>query len=60
LKGVIEKKSQFSKKTVKIKKIRIKIDIKITASFLLKGKIENKKHFTKRKKNKKNKDQIGK
>jgi hypothetical protein len=57
LKGVIEKKVNLAKR---LKKIGIKIEIKITISFLLKGKIENKKHFTKRKKNKKNKNQIAK
>lgn len=42
------------------KRIRMKTKIPNKSYFLLKGKIENKKHFTKRKKNKKNKDQIGK
>jgi hypothetical protein len=65
LKGEIKKKNQFSKRTKKIKRIRIEIDIKIKTMFWLKDKIEKNNKFYKKKnqekiRNQNNEDQIGK
>jgi len=62
LKGEIKKKNQFSKMTKKIKKIRVKIDIKIKIMFLIEGWNWKDNNFHKRakKKNQNNKEQIGK
>jgi hypothetical protein len=62
LKSEIEEKNQYSKKTKKNNKKNKDRNWckKIKTNFSLKGEIKNKNNFRKRKKIKKNEDQIGK